>query len=388
MADKITSDQFETPEALAQYKLKAATFRRGMIPTPQSEIESAVKHICGKIGTAPSQFVQIAKKLSFWLNNTDGDCVTAEEAAAKAAYSVRNGGTELFVPDAEVGRWASAHGWLNGANLPPVMSAMAKKGFVVNGKVYNDGPHASVKYGDVPTLQDAIYVGPVKIGIDANGLPSGAGNKQGWFAVGGSPGEWNSEDHCVGLWGYGTAAYLYQQLTATFGNVPLPSSLPGTTEGFLLYTWSTVGFVDHARIMAMCGEAWVRNPTTVIGGNDGATLKNLHDKYPRLNPTALLNAIEDLVAAVESGSVSSIESALMALVMAIVGAPYLARKVGITPVKVSVKAVAKELKKKHPTLNPTKLVKAVEALLAAIATGNPIAIAAAIAMVVAALTGK
>ena len=42
-----------------------------------------------------------------WLNDVDGE-VTAEEAAAKAVYAVGLGLPELYVPDAEVQRWAEA----------------------------------------------------------------------------------------------------------------------------------------------------------------------------------------------------------------------------------------------------------------------------------------
>jgi hypothetical protein len=186
-----------------------------------------------------------------WGNDQYGDCVTAEEAFAKACYQ-----PEIFIPDTEVIRWARANGYLNGAYLEEVMDSMAKKGFQIGTQLYNDGPYYSVDYSNEPVLQAAIATGPVKIGIDSSALPSGAGNNQGWFALGG--GNHRNEDHSVALSGYGPAAWLYQQL-----NVPLPSGLPGTTLGYLLFTWSTIGFVDHKWLMGACGEAWIRNPTTV-----------------------------------------------------------------------------------------------------------------------------
>ena len=78
------------------------------------------------------------------------------------------------------------------------------------------------------------------------------------MAVGGTPQQYTSEDHCVGLWGYGPSAWLFRQL-----GVALPSPLTGTETGYLLYTWATIGFVDHAWIMSTVGEAWLRSPTTV-----------------------------------------------------------------------------------------------------------------------------
>ena len=45
-----------------------------------------------------------------WGNAIDGDCVTAEEAFAKACAQ-----PEIFIPDAEAVAWATAGGFLNGA---------------------------------------------------------------------------------------------------------------------------------------------------------------------------------------------------------------------------------------------------------------------------------
>jgi hypothetical protein len=184
-----------------------------------------------------------------------GNCVSAEEAFAKACYM-----PEIFIPASEVESWASQHGVLNGADLSSVMDWMKEKGFQVGGQTYNDGNKMSVDYSNEAVLQAAISdpnsQGPVKIAIDANALPSGAGNNQGWAAFGGSPGEFGNTDHCVAISGYGPTAYLFQQL-----GVPVPAGAPA--NGYHLYTWSTIGVVDHAWIMSTCVEAWTRQPTTV-----------------------------------------------------------------------------------------------------------------------------
>lgn len=231
---------------------------RGAKPTPRHKL-------CGSepfrpiptLMAPPTQFAVVPKQLSMWDNDVDGDCVTAEEAFAKAAFSVMSGLPELFVPVQEVISWASQYGFLNGANLTDVMDQMAKKGFQINGVLYGDGPYQAVDYSNEAVLQAALVQGPVKIGIDADALPGGAGNANGWVGTGGSPGQFSNEDHCVSLTGYGPASYLFEQL-----GVPLPSGLAPTANGYLLFTWSTIGFVDHAWIMSTCGEAWVRNPTT------------------------------------------------------------------------------------------------------------------------------
>jgi hypothetical protein len=179
------------------------------------------------------------------------NCVTAEEAFAKACNN-----PEIFIPDAEVGTWAKAGGFYNGADLSEVMDAMAKKGFVVGNQTYDDGPYAKVDYSNETDLQSALSEGPVKIAIDADALPKGAGNQQGWFALGGS--KMSNYDHCVGLAGYGPAEWLFGQL-----GVPCPTSLTASQAGYLLFTWSTIGFIDHPWLMSTCSEAWVRTPTTV-----------------------------------------------------------------------------------------------------------------------------
>jgi hypothetical protein len=225
-------------------------FKTGAKPTPRHKLLSVEPHKVFR--SFPPQFAFIPKQLDMWGNDQYGDCVTAEEAFAKACYS-----PEIFVSASTVEAWASAGGFLDGANLPPVMDAMAKAGFPGTGsQLYNDGPYTGVDYSNETVLQSALSLGPVKIGIDSSALPSGAGNQQGWSAVGGSPGQYTNEDHCVALCGYGPTAWLYQQL-----GVPQPAGLPAA--GYLLYTWSTIGFVDHAWIMSTVGEAWLRNPTTV-----------------------------------------------------------------------------------------------------------------------------
>jgi len=228
-------------------------FKTGARPTPRHKLASAKPFFPLRRGGAQAGWVPA--KMSTWGNTQYGDCVTAEEAFAKDAWS-----GNYLLSDQVVIEWAQQNGFLNGADLTDVMSAMAAKGFPYNTFTLGDGPYQSVDYSTESVLQAAIELGPVKIGIDSQALPSTAGNQAGWYATGGSPGQYNSEDHCVSLAGYGTAQWLYQQL-----NVPLPDALQSTQAGYLLFTWGTLGFVDHAWIMSTCGEAWIRNPTTTGG---------------------------------------------------------------------------------------------------------------------------
>jgi hypothetical protein len=230
-------------------------FQRGAKPTPRHKLAAALPFQITRDQQLPPQVAYVPKQLSYWLNNQYGDCVTAEEAFNKDVSGV-------LISDQEVEQWASANGFLNGANLTDVMDAMAKSGFSQDGSVYSDGGYTSVDYSNESVLQAALAIAPVKIGLDADALPSGAGNGNGWYKLGGSPGQYTNEDHCVALAGYGPASWLFEQLGAS-----LPSGVDGTKVCYLLFTWSSIGVVDHDWIMSTVGEAWLRNPSTLVNGS-------------------------------------------------------------------------------------------------------------------------
>jgi hypothetical protein len=237
-----------------------------------------------------------------WGNSQYGDCVSAEEAAAKAQFSLMNGGTtELFVAEKDVIAWASAHGFLNGAMLTDVMDVMAKTGLPANGKLWDDGPYQSVDWTNDAVLSSAIYQGPVKIGVAAGQLENVVTNTNGWIATGFRRDE--NIDHCVNLCGYGTLAQL-----ATALKVTLPGNVDPTVRGYLLFTWDTIGIIDQASMVAITGEAWLRTPTTTESPNPPtpptpphphptrraiAVAHRFAELYVR-HPAAILNIIEEL----------------------------------------------------------------------------------------------
>jgi hypothetical protein len=229
-------------------------FKTGALPTPRHKLLAVMPH--GKVPKAPLQVIVVPPFLEEWLNATDGDCVDAEEAAAKAAFSVYCGLPETKITDATVLAFCNKFGFLNGAGLTDVMDKMISDGFQQDGQVYKDGPYQGVDYSNEDILQSAISVGPVKIGIDSTALPDSAGDANGWSASGGTVGQYKNEDHCVGIWGYGPSAALFEAL-----GVPMPSGFPAS--GYLLYTWATIGVVDYNWLMSTCAEAWLRTPTTV-----------------------------------------------------------------------------------------------------------------------------
>lgn len=223
---------------------------RGAVPTNRSKLLRSFPYQLK--GDTPTHVAYVPKRLSMWGNDQYGVCVTTEEAFAKAAMN-----PEIYVDEAEVIRWARQHGWLNGAELVEVMDAMRSQGFHVGYTLVGDGPHFGVDFSDEALLKNALAKGPVKIGIDANALPDGAGSRSGWFSLG-TGRKYRNEDHCVSLTGYGTAQECYTAL-----GLALPHGLEPNLPGYLLFTWNTIGFVDHSWIMGTCGEAWFRDPLTI-----------------------------------------------------------------------------------------------------------------------------
>lgn len=200
----------------------------------------------------PPWWLWLPSKLSYWLNNQVGDCVTAEEAFRCACSGV-------FISDSVVRTWAGSHNVLNGAMLDEVLDWMAQSGFAQDGNHYNAGPKQSIDYASAATLQAAIAHGPVKIGIASGQLGGVVGQSNGWFATGFRHD--SGMDHCVSLAGYGTA----QQIAGGL-NVTLPSKVKPDTPGYALFTWDTIGFIDVPSMLAITGEAWLRTPTTVTQG--------------------------------------------------------------------------------------------------------------------------
>lgn len=242
----------EVKKGIDDLKKDAQAFKRGAIRTPAHKIFAANKFRPTGIRALP-QVAYVPKKLSMWGNSTYGDCVSAEEAFNQSVCGA-------FLDDSVVTGWAGKNGFLNGADLLEVMQAMNKSGMVSGGKTYGVGANpVTVDYSNEATLQAALSIAPVKIGIDANALPNGAGNNQGWYTL--ATGTFRNEDHCVSLAGYGPANYLFTQL-----GVPLPAAVTATQPGYLLFTWSTIGFVTHGWLMGTCGEAWLRNPSQTIDG--------------------------------------------------------------------------------------------------------------------------
>lgn len=233
-------------------------FFTGATPTPFQKIAASIKAGTASIHQplgAPPQVVTVPKRLSYWGNNQYGCCVTSESVFAIADYSTAIGMEEIFVTDSTMIAWARAHGVLNGADLLDVIQNMQRDGIKdEKGVLRKAGKPSAVDFSNEENLKSAIAQGPVSIAIASSSLPSGAGNKSGWSAFGGRSNR--NTDHCVCLHGYGPTSELFKAL-----NVSAPANAPA--NGYLLFTWSTIGVVDHQWLMNTCVEAWVRNPTVL-----------------------------------------------------------------------------------------------------------------------------
>lgn len=234
------------------------TLRRGARPAPRSMLAAAKPY--APFGGPPATYIVRPQKISMWGNDVHGDCVTAEEAFAKACHD-----PELFISDNEVISWATKHGVLQGAYLPDVLTWMQTDGFDDSGNSYDDGPHFSVDWTNAATLRSAIAVGPVKLGIAADQIETAywsTDGKSGWVATGFHAD--GNEDHCVALCGYGSLSWLAQQLGTT-----LPNGVNGSSAGYALFTWNSIRIIDAPSMAAITHEAWLRNPTTITKSDTG-----------------------------------------------------------------------------------------------------------------------
>ena len=227
------------------------SFLRGALPSPRHSLAAAFPHRV--VTLTPPQFIWKPARLSLWGNSVYGDCTVAEEAFAKGATA------GLFITDEEVVAWAQQNGAINGDTLIDVLTKMRTGGFPVAGKTYDDGPATSIDWMDATILQNAISHGPVKTGVAADQLQNVVTDPptDGWFATGFV--EDRNLDHCVSLCGYGPVKWLADQL-----GVHVPEGADPETTAYALFTWGSIGIITLESAVAITGEAWLRNPCTIV----------------------------------------------------------------------------------------------------------------------------
>jgi len=226
----------------------------GEFPTPNHELASAHPYRAG--GTAPESFISWPIEIGFWGNEKAGSSSWAEEAFAKACAEPK-----LFIPTDVVLFTSRECGSSNFAAF------MQTHGFQMDRKAYLDGSFNSVEWTNTAALNGAIAnVGPVKIGVGAEDFQTNANGKvtpgtNGWAMYGLPAGQ--PENHCASLCGYGPLAALVDLFERHEVNVNLPSGMP-TGLCYAMFTWGSIGIVDQQSLMNITGEAWVRNPTTIV----------------------------------------------------------------------------------------------------------------------------
>jgi hypothetical protein len=226
----------------------------GKFPSPNHELAATQPYRGG--GAVPESFLAWPIEIGFWGNDKESNATWAEEAFAKACADPK-----VFIPAGVVLSTARQCGSSNFAQF------FQTRGFKIDRKAYLDGPFHTVDWTNVTVLNDAIAnVGPVKIGVASANLTSGDHGQvthgtSGW-AIHSLPID-QLENHCASLCGYGSLAVLIGLFQRNGITVKLPPGMP-TGLCYAMFTWGSVGIVDRQSLMNITGEAWIRNPTTIV----------------------------------------------------------------------------------------------------------------------------
>lgn len=225
----------------------------GEFPTPNQELATAQPY---RASVAPESFIVWPTRIGFWGNEKASKSSWAEEAFAKACTEPR-----VFIPVDVVLSAARECGSSNFA------AYMQTHGFQMDRKAYLDGQFHSLDWTNEAALHGAIAnVGPVKIGVASANLASGPQGQltpgtSGWAIYGLPAGQ--PENHCASLCGYGLLASLVGLFERHEVKVTVPSGMP-VGLCYAMFTWGSIGIVDRQSLMNITGEAWVRNPTTIV----------------------------------------------------------------------------------------------------------------------------
>ena len=235
------------PEADAEIFVPSGEF-----PTPNHELAAASPYKAG--GGAPESFIGWPIQVGAWGNESNSSW--AEEAFAKACAEPK-----VLIPIDVVLSTSRECGSSNFAAF------MQTHGFQMDGKAYLDGPFNSVNWTDSAALNSAIAnVGPVKIGVASVNLGSSPQGQvtpgtNGWAIHGLPTGQ--PESHWASLCGYGPLAALIGLFERHGVNINLPTGMP-TGLCYTMFIWGSIGIIDRQSLMNITGEAWIRNPTTMV----------------------------------------------------------------------------------------------------------------------------
>jgi hypothetical protein len=251
--NELVASEHYRPEARSDVFVPSGEF-----PSPNHELVVATPYTGD---AAPESFLIWPVEIGFWGNDRMPNSLWAEEAFAKACAEPR-----VFVP-VDVVMLAAQE--CASANFSEFMQT---HGFRLAPKAYITGPFLSIDWTNAAALNSAIAnVGPVKVGVASVNLTSGPHGKvtpgtSGW-AIYGLPSN-QTENHCASLCGYGPLAALVDLFTRHGIGVDLPSGMPAGLC-YAMFTWGSIGIVDRQSLMNVTGEAWVRNPTTIVKNLSG-----------------------------------------------------------------------------------------------------------------------
>ncbi len=223
----------------------------GVLPTADSDLAAARPY--RQAGPAPDCFVTWPIGLAPWCS--DGAGFWAEEAFAKACSD-----PGLVIPVNAVREAAQACGPSNCGEF------MQRRGFQVAGRSWLDGRFLSLDWTDPAALHGAITdFGPAKIGVVSAGLEGRVTpGVSGWticeLGVGQAA---QASQLWASLCGYGLLSTLVQMVSRRGIQVAVPPSMPADLC-YAIFVQDSIGFIDRSSLMNIIGEAWVRDPTTIV----------------------------------------------------------------------------------------------------------------------------
>jgi hypothetical protein len=226
----------------------------GEFPTPNHELASALPYKAS--GATPESFITWPIGTDRGWHDKGSNSIWAEEAFAKACSEP----TVLISANLVLSTSKQC-------GLSNFAAFMQTEGFHMNDKAYLDGPFNSVSWTNVAVLNGAIAnAGPVKIGIASASLTASnqsqiTAEKSGW-AIYNLP-KAQPGNYCASLCGYGSLRALVDLFEQYGVKVNMTPGMP-TGLCYAMFALGSIGIIDLQSLMNITGEAWVRNPTTVV----------------------------------------------------------------------------------------------------------------------------
>lgn len=233
----------------------------GTFPTPNHELAAARPY--GSVGSAPESFIAWPTQLGPWQTDQVENSSWEEEAFAKACAE-----PHVAIPRDLILSTARECGSSNFAKF------LRTHGFQMGARAYLDGVFNSVDWTNAADLNGAIAnLGPVKIGVASASFSAHQGRvtpgTSGWAICDlpmSQPG-----DHCASLCGYGPLVAIIDHFEKHGINIKVPSDMP-TGLCYAMFSWDSIGIIDQQSLINITGEAWVRNPTTIVKNLDSQGL--------------------------------------------------------------------------------------------------------------------